>query len=186
MLPQPLLDSADQLMAKAVSFLKDELAKLQIGRANPSLVEDVRVEAYGTVQSIKAVASVSIPDARTVQIQPWDRGLLQAVEKAILIANLGLTPTNDGIVIRINIPPLTEERRKDLAKMVGRYAEDGKIGVRTARQDIVNTLDAMKKDKEMTEDEFHAGVKKVQDRVDHYNSEIESMAKRKELDIMTV
>lgn len=186
MLPQHLLDNAEELLKKALFHLKDEFSRLQIGRASPFLVEEVRVEAYGTLQPLKSVAGVSVPDAKTIQIQPWDRGLLGAIEKGIQMANLGLTPNNDGIVVRINIPPLTEERRRELVKVVGRYTEESRIAVRNVRQDLNNTFTNMKKASEMTEDEFHAGTKKLQERVDHYNKEIDEMAKRKEQDIITV
>lgn len=173
-------------MKKAIDHLKDEFSKLQVGRATPALVEDVKVDAYGSLQPLKAVASVSVPDAKTIQIQPWDRSLLGAIEKGIQIANIGLTPNNDGIYIRINIPPLTEERRKDLVKVVSRYAEDAKIAIRNTRQDTNNSFNAMKKNSEMTEDELHAGMKVIQDHVDRSNREIEEMSKKKEQDIMTV
>lgn len=186
MFPQHLLDGADELMTKALAHLKDEFSRLQVGRASPSLVEEVRVDAYGSLQPLKSVASVSVPDAKTIQIQPWDRGLLQAIDKGIQMANIGLVPNNDGVVIRINIPPLTEERRKDLVKVVGRYTEESRIAVRNVRQDVNNTLNTMKKNSEITEDELHGGTKRLQDRVDHFNKEIDDMAKRKEQDIMTV
>ncbi len=186
MFPQHLIDSADAQMKKALEHLKEEFSKLQVGRATPALVEDVKVEAYGSLQALKAVASVSIPDAKTIQIQPWDRGLLSAIDKGIQIANIGLTPNNDGVYIRINIPPLTEERRKDLVKVVGRYSEEAKIGIRNVRQETNNTFNTMKKNSEMTEDELHGGTKKLQDIVDAYNKEVEEMSKKKEQDIMTV
>lgn len=186
MFPQQLLDSANELMGKAVSHLKDEFSRLQVGRASPALVEEVRVDAYGSLQPLKSVASVSVPDAKTIQIQPWDRGLLSAIDKGIQMANIGLTPNNDGVVIRINIPPLTEERRRELVKVVGRYSEEAKIGVRNVRQDTNNTLNTMKKNSEITEDELHGATKELQVHVDHSNKEIDDMAKRKEQDIMTV
>lgn len=186
MFPQHLIDSADAQMKKALEHLKEEFSRLQVGRATPALVEDVKVDAYGSLQPLKSVASVSIPDAKTIQIQPWDRGLLGAIDKGIQIANIGLVPNNDGVYIRINIPPLTEERRKDLVKVVGRYSEEAKIGVRNARQDTNNALNSMKKNSEITEDELHGGTKKLQDIVDTYNKEIEEMSKKKEQDIMTV
>ncbi len=186
MLPQNQIDDAASQMKKAIDHLKDEFSKLQVGRATPALVEDVKVDAYGSLQSLKAVASVSVPDAKTIQIQPWDRSLLGAIEKGIQIANIGLTPNNDGIYIRINIPPLTEERRKDLVKVVSRYAEEAKIAIRNTRQEANNSFNAMKKNSEMTEDELHAGIKVIQDHVDRSNREIEEMSKKKEQDIMTV
>ncbi len=186
MFPQHLINDADALMKKALEHLKDEFAKLQVGRATPALVEDVKVDAYGSLQALKAVASVSVPDAKTIQIQPWDRGLLGAIEKGIQIANIGLTPNNDGVYIRINIPPLTEERRRDLVKVVGRYAEEAKITIRNLRQETNNTLNTMKKNSEITEDELHGGTKELQLHVDKHNLEIESMSKKKEQDIMTI
>lgn len=186
MTSQDILHGANELMIKAVSHLKDEFSRLQVGRASASLVEEVRVDAYGSLQPLKSVASVSVPDAKTIQIQPWDRGLLTAIDKGIQMANLGLTPNNDGVVIRINIPPLTEERRKELVKVVGRYSEEAKIGVRNVRQDVNNTLNAMKKASEITEDELHGAMKELQVHVDHANKEIDEMAKKKEQDIMTV
>jgi len=186
MASQEIIHGANELMIKAVSHLKDEFSRLQVGRASPALVEEVRVDAYGSLQPLKSVASVSVPDAKTIQIQPWDRGLLTAIEKGIQMANIGLMPNNDGIVIRINIPPLTEERRRELVKVVGRYAEEGKIAVRNVRQDVNNTLNAMKKESEITEDEYFGATKELQVFVDHANNEIDAMAKRKEQDIMTV
>lgn len=186
MLPQNVIDTASSQMKKAVEHLKEEFSKLQIGRANVSLVEDVKVDAYGSLQPLKAVASVSVPDAKTIQIQAWDRGLLGAIEKGIQIANIGLMPNNDGVYIRINIPPLTEERRRDLVKVVGRYAEEAKIAIRNVRQDTNNTFNTMKKNSEMTEDELFHGTKIIQDHVDACNKEIDEMSKKKEQDIMTV
>ncbi len=186
MTSQEIIHGAHDLMLKAISHLKDEFSRLQVGRASPALVEEVRVDAYGSLQPLKSVASVSVPDAKTIQIQPWDRALLTAIEKGIQMANIGLMPNNDGIVIRINIPPLTEERRKELVKVVGRYAEDGKIAVRNIRQDVNNTLNAMKKDSEISEDEYFGATKELQGFVDHANNEIDSIAKKKEQDIMTV
>ena len=186
MFPQHLIDAADSQMKKALDHLKEEFSRLQIGRATAALVEDVKVDAYGSLQPLKAVASVSVPDAKTIQIQPWDRALLAAIEKGIQIANVGLTPNNDGVYIRINVPPLTEERRKELVKVVGRYSEEAKITVRNVRQETNNTFNTMKKNSEMTEDELHSGTKKLQDSVDKYNKDIEEMSKKKEQDIMTV
>lgn len=186
MLPQPMLDTLELDLKRVFEHFIGELARLQVGRANPALVESVRVDAYGTVQPLKAVASVMIPDAKTIQIQPWDRGLLGAIEKGIQAANIGLNPMNDGVVIRINIPPMTEERRKEIVKIIGKYGEEAKIGVRTVRQELINKFDAMQKNKEMTEDEHHAGTKHVQDRVDHYNRQVDDTVRKKEHDVMTI
>ena len=171
---------------KAYDHLKVEFGRLQMGRASAALIEDVKVDAYGAVQPIKAVGSISIPDPRTIQIQPWDRGLMGAVEKAIQMANLGLNPVNDGKVIRIPMPPLNEERRKELVKVVHQMAEQAKISVRTSRADAHGAFKTLKEGDEITEDDQRLGEKHLQEKVDHFNKEIEELAKKKEQDIMTV
>lgn len=183
---QPYIDAAQQDFQKTIQFLKSEYAKLQIGRANSTFVEDIKVEAYGTQQPLKALASVSCPDAKTIQIQPWDKGVASAIEKAIQISGLGLNPVNDGRFIRINMPPLTEERRRELVKVVHKMAEDGRISVRQARQKAHDTLRELEKQKTISEDEARLGEKHLQEKVDHVNKEIEEIAKQKEQDIMTI
>lgn len=181
-----LIALADAEMKKVVDHLKTEYSHLQIGRASASLVEGVMVEAYGTTQSLKGLAHISVPDAKTIQIQPWDKGTLQAIEKGIMMANLGLNPSNDGIVIRINIPPLTEERRRELTKVVNKLAEDARISIRHARQGIMDKIRAQEKSKEISEDVGKGLEKKLQDRVDAVNKDIEMHAKSKEADVMKV
>ncbi|MFC1810225.1 ribosome recycling factor [Patescibacteria group bacterium] len=183
---QPYLNAAKEEFAKSIEHLKNEFAKLQIGRASAALIEDVKVEAYGTTQPIKAVASISIPDPKTIQIQPWDKGTLNQIDVAIQNAGLNLTPTNDGNVVRINIPPLTEERRTDLTKLVNKLAEDGRISVRTARQTAHEAFKKLETDKEISEDDFHLANKQLQEEVDKVNKDIEELSKAKESDIMTV
>lgn len=183
---QPFLNTAKEEFAKSIEHLKSEFAKLQIGRASAALIEDVKVEAYGTTQPIKAVASISIPDPKTIQIQPWDKGTLNQIDVAIQNAGLNLTPTNDGNVVRINIPPLTEERRTDLTKLVNKLAEDGRISVRNARQTAHEAFKKLETDKEISEDDFHLSNKHLQEEVDKVNKEIEELSKAKESDIMTV
>lgn len=173
-------------MKKILDHLKSEFSHLQIGRASASLVETVMVEAYGQNQPLKALAHISVPDAKTLQIQPWDKGTLQAIEKGIQMANLGLTPSNDGIVIRISIPALTEERRRDLTKVVNKLAEDARISVRHARQTVMDKIKAQEKSKEISEDMAKGLEKKLQVGVDAMNKEIESCSKNKEADIMKV
>jgi len=173
-------------MKKIIDHLKTEYSHLQIGRASAALVEGVMVEAYGTTQSLKGIAHISVPDAKTIQIQPWDRSTLQAIEKGIQVANLGLMPSNDGVVIRINIPPLTEERRRDLTKVVHKLAEDARISVRHARQTVMDKIKGQEKAKEISEDIAKGMEKKLQDRVDAINQEIEMMSKTKESDVMKV
>lgn len=186
MTPFDLLSQSEQAFQKALEHLRTQYASLQIGRASAALVEEIKVEAYGTVQPLKSVASIVIPDARTIQIQCWDKSLMHDVEKALQIANLGINPVNDGVFIRLNIPPLTEERRKDLVKVVHRYSEDARIAVRTERQQILNKLDSMKKSKEISEDDFHGSSKKLQEKVDAVNKQIDEVAKKKEQELMNI
>lgn len=180
------LNLASQEFEKAVNHLKEEFNRLQLGRANPSMVENVHVEIYGAVQPLKAVASISVPEPRTLVIAPWDRSSLAAIEKGIVGSGLGLNPVNDGIVVRINIPPLTEERRRDLTKVVKKLAEEARIGVRTARHDAHDILKDLESKSEITEDDLRGSVKKLQDKVDAMNVKIEELSKQKEQDIMTV
>lgn len=170
----------------ATAHMKEEFAKLQVGRANPAIVDGLNVDVYGSMQPLKAVANVSVSEGTTLVIQPWDKSNITPIEKAIIAANLGLNPTNDGTNIRLVMPPLTEERRRDLAKTVSKLAEDAKIGVRNARQDAHNKFKQMKSDGELTEDDLRSYEKKLQDKVDAANKEIEEAAKAKEKDIMTI
>lgn len=171
---------------KALNHLKDEFARLQLGRASAILVEGVPVDMYGVSQPIKAVASISIPDPRMIVIQPWDRGALAAIEKGIVGAGIGLNPVNDGVVVRISIPPLTEERRTDLTKRVKQLAEEARIAVRTARQDAHAAFKQLKTESVITEDDWHGADKRLQEKVDSVNTKIDEMAKAKEQDVMTV
>jgi len=173
-------------LTKVVDHLKGEYSRLQIGRASAALVEGLMVEAYGSKQPLKAVASISVPDARTVQIQPWDKSQLSAIEKAVQQSDLNLNPVNDGAFIRLNLPPLTEERRKDLSKVVNRLAEESRISVRNVRQKAHDKIKELEKNKELTEDQVKSFQKKLQDKVDATNLEIEKISKGKENDVMTV
>jgi ribosome recycling factor len=172
--------------SKVINHLKDEFAGLQIGRASAGLVEGLMVETYGSMQPLKAIASVSVPDARTIQIQPWDRGVLSVVEKAIRESDLNLNPSNNGLAIILSIPPLTEERRRDLVKVVGRMAEDARISVRNLRHDAMGVYKRQEHDGDMSEDERKRAEKVLQEKVDAVNLEINDLAKKKEEAIMTV
>ena len=171
---------------KAISHLEDEFSSLQVGRASSSLVENLMVDSYGTLQPMKAVASISIPDAKTVQIQPWDKSMLAALEKAIQNSDLNLNPVNNGASIILSIPPLTEERRRDLVKVVNQLSEDAKISVRNARHDAMSKLKKMEHDKELTEDDKKKGEKQIQEKTDEMNAKISELAKKKEQAIMTI
>lgn len=183
----------DQIVKTLIESLKGSLdhlhenySGLQIGRASAALVERVKVESYGSVQPLKQLANISVPDASTIQIQPWDRSILSAIEKGIQLAELGLNPQNDGIVVRINIPPLTEERRRDLVKVVYKMSEEAKIAVRNARQKAMDEIKKAKNNSEISEDEQKSGEKMVQEKVDEFNKNIDESAKSKEKDILTV
>ena len=171
---------------KAISHLEDEFTSLQVGRASSGLVENLMVESYGTMQPVKAVASISVPDAKTVQIQPWDKSILAAVEKAIRESDLNLNPVNNGLAVILAIPPLTEERRRDLVKVVGQLAEEAKISVRNARHEAINALKKMEHEKEIREDERSRAEKQIQEKTDELNTKITELAKKKEELIMKI
>ena len=181
-----VLSTADEAFQKALEHLKSEFSKLRIGRASAALVEDINVDAYGSSQSLKNVANISIPDAKTISIKPWDKSVMAAVQKAIQDSDIGLTPNNTGESILLNIPPLTEERRKELVKVVYKMAEEAKITVRTKRQDAMSKFKSMEKENEITEDDRKGAEKKLQEKVDTVNKEIEAAAKSKDEDVMTV
>jgi ribosome recycling factor len=166
---------------KALGFLQTEFSKLQTGRANASLVEHIDVEAYGQRMNMKAVAGVSVQDARTIVIQPWDRGVLQSIEKAIQQSNIGVNPVNDGNVIRLNLPPMTEERRKDLQKIVHKLAEEARISVRQVRQ---KAQDVIKQ--EANETLKGSLTAQLQKEVDAINLKIDDLRKKKEEEVMKI
>lgn len=180
------IQQAVQDFEKAVSHLKEEFSRLQLGRANPALVENIPVDMYGSSQPVKAVASISTPDPRTIMIQPWDKSALAAIERGIVGVGLGLNPVNDGVVVRISIPALTEERRTDLSKHVKKLAEEARISVRNARQEAHNVFKQLKTDGEIAEDQWHGADKKLQEKVDAFNKQIDELTKTKETDVMTV
>ena len=180
-----LLD-AEERMTKAVTSLDRDFAKLRTGRATTALVDGIRADYYGTPTPISQMASVTVPDSRTITIQPWDRNGFAAVEKAILKSDLGLTPINDGKIIRINIPPLTEERRKELVKVGRKYAEDARVAVRAARRDANDSIKKMEKDKLISQDERKKAEEEVQKLTDRYVGEVEKLVERKEKEILEI
>lgn len=185
-MPQQIITSMSQKLQGALEHLKDEFSKLQTGRASAGMVDGLMVDSYGTKMQLKAVASITIPEAKQIAIQPWDRGQITAIEKAIRESNLGLNPQNDGVVIRLMLPPLTEERRKDLVKVMHRLAEEAKISARNARHESLNELKAKEKNKEIGEDVLKINEKEVQAKIDDFNKKVDEAAKAKEADIMTV
>ncbi len=179
------LETEDR-MDKAVTALERDFGKLRTGRASTALVDNIKVDYYGTSTPISQLASVAVPDSRTVTIQPWDRGAFAAVEKAILKSDLGLTPVNDGKVIRISIPPLTEERRKELSKIARKYGEDAKVAVRNIRRDANDQLKKLEKDKVLSEDELKKAMDDVQKMTDKFVALVDSKCQAKEKEIMDI
>src|ERR1035437_5139436 len=184
---QKVYDLAKSLMDKAISFLEQELTKIRAGKANPALVDSLQVDYYGTKVPISQVANVNTQDARTLVIQPWEKTMLQPIEKAIQAANLGFNPQNDGILIRISIPPLTEERRKDLVKKAKQETEDAKVGIRGTRKDAMEEIKKLKAAKTpLPEDEAKDAEAKIQILTDQYVSKCDKHLEFKEKEIMTV
>lgn len=185
-MPDQIISEAKQKMQSALNYLHEEYGKLQTGRANAALVEGVEVEVFGSSMPLKGLASIFIPESNQIAIQPWNRDHLPNIEKAIREGSLGLNPSNDGTMLRIILPPLTEERRKDLVKLVHKYAEDTRVSIRNARHEALKKLEAMQKNKEISEDELAGREKSLQKEVDDFNAKVEEDAKHKEKDIMTV
>jgi ribosome recycling factor len=180
------LNEIEERMQKTISVFEENLSEIRAGRANPAILNKVSVEYYGVPTPINQVAGISVPEARTIVIQPWDASVLKSIEKAILASDIGLNPNNDGKVIRLNFPELTEERRKDLVKDVKKIAEEARVSVRSIRRDgMDNIKDALKKS-EITEDEKANLEDKVQKLTDKYVAEIDSLLEKKEKEIMSI
>ena len=171
---------------KAIDHLIYEFSKLQSGRAQSALFEDIKVEAYGSMQPMKNVAQITIPDAKTVSIKPFDKSLLRVVETSIINANLNLNPNALSDSIIINIPPLTEERRRDLVKVIKSATEDCKVSIRQVRQKVLNKVKELQSQDEISKDDFTSFEKKLQELVDKFNSSVEDKYKEKEADILKV
>jgi len=178
-----LLD-AEERMSKSVDTFKIELSKIRTGRATPGLVESIRVDYYGSEVPLKQTASISIPDLRSIAIQPWDKGMLPVIEKALLKSSIGITPVNDGHFIRLNLPDLTEERRRDLVKMVKKIAEEHRIAIRNVRREANEHLKKEEKASEITEDEMERALDEVQKLTDEYIEQVDKILQGKEEEIM--
>lgn len=177
---------AKQRMEKAVEAVRGEFAKLRTGKATPALLEGITVNYYGSQTPVKQVANISAPEPRLLVVQPWEKSMLAEIEKAILKSDLGLNPTNDGIVIRIPIPQLTEERRKDLVKVAKKVAEEGKVSIRNIRRDANDALKKAEKDSEISEDMMHNTQDDVQNLTDECVKKIDELLELKEKEIMGV
>lgn len=173
-------------MKKTISVYKEDLQSIRAGRANPSLLDRITVDYYGQVTPLKQIGSVTAPEPRLIVIQPWDSKLIPAIEKEILKSDLGLNPSNDGKVIRLIIPQLTEERRKDLAKLVKKNGENAKVAIRNTRRDAIDSIKKMEKNKEISEDDRKLAEEEIQKITDKYSSEIDEITKKKEEEIMEI
>ncbi|MFC1552137.1 ribosome recycling factor [Candidatus Latescibacterota bacterium] len=173
-------------MKKTLDHLHHELSTIRTGRASTTLLDTLKVDYFGTMSPINHVANVSIPDAKTIAIQPFQPNMLAEIEKAIQSSDLGLTPQNDGSIIRLVIPQLTEERRKDILKLVKKFGEDTKIALRNIRREAIEKLRHLEKDSEITEDDLHRGEKEAQEYTDKFVAEVDDIIDSKEEEVMTV
>lgn len=177
---------SEETMRKSMGFLKEDLATIRAGKANPKLVDKIQVSYYGTMTPLNQVANISVPEPRLILIQPWDASLVKEIEKAILASDLGITPSNDGKVIRLMIPVLTEERRKDLLKLVKKETENAKIAVRNIRRDANEELKKLEKSSEITKDDLKKSEEDMQKLTDKYIKFVEDIYKDKEKEILEV
>lgn len=183
---QTVIKDLDARMQAAADVLAREFGGVRTGRANAALLDGLRVEAYGTLTPLNQLASVSVPDPKTIVIQPWDASQLKEIEKAILKSDLGLTPSSDGKVIRLVMPSLTEERRKQLAKTVGKLAEDARVAIRNIRREANDKLKHLAKDKKISEDEERRGHDGVQKSTDKFIAKVDELTKKKEQEILAI
>jgi ribosome recycling factor len=183
---QETLKDADERMTKAIDALERDLATVRTGRANPSLIDQLKVDYYGTPTPLQQLATINVPEARLLVIQPYDKGSVAAIEKAIQKSDLGLNPSNDGSVIRLAIPPLTEDRRKDLVKTVHKKIEEGRVAIRNVRRDAHEMLRDLKRDKDISEDQEHNAQEELQKVTDRFIAEADKVGKEKEQELLEV
>lgn len=183
---EKIVHETEDKMKKAVEFTRQELTKLRSGKASVALLDDIKIDYYGQKLPIAQTASVSTPDAHLITVQPWDKSIIREIEKAILAANVGLTPANDGTIIRLPVPALTEERRKELVKVARKFAEDGRITIRNVRRESNEHLKKAEKDEHVSEDERKRGEAEVQKLTDKYIKHIDEILVAKEKEIMEV
>lgn len=181
-----LINPYDEKMTKTLNVLASEFAAIRAGRANPAILDKIVVDYYGTPTPIGQMAAVSVSDARTIVISPWDKSTLKPIEKAIQTSEIGINPNNDGSTIRLTFPPLTEERRKEICKGISKTAEDAKVAVRSIRRDANDKFKVQKKASEITEDDLKNLEKEIQDVTDRYIKEVDRMAAAKEKEIMEI
>ena len=181
-----ILTKCKEKMNKTINALDKEYAAVRAGRANPAVLNKITVDYYGTPTPVEQMAAISVPEPRTLLITPWDATSLKEIEKAIQTSDIGINPSNDGKSVRLNFPPLTEERRKDLCKDIKKYAEEAKVSIRSSRRDALEKIKSQKKNSEITEDDVKKLEKKIQDLTDKYCKEADSLSANKEKEIMSV
>jgi len=179
-----ILHSTEEKMKKSLESMTREFSEIRTGRASPTLVEGLHIDYYGTPTLLKQLASISAPDAHLIVIQPWDLTAIAEIEKAILKSNLGINPSNDGKLIRLSVPPLSKERRQELAKVVHKMTEEGRVSLRTIRRDAKEALEKLEKDKLIAEDDKFRGIDELQKLVDKYIAKIDELLKTKEKEIL--
>jgi ribosome recycling factor len=185
-MPKNVLDDMKSHMDKTLGVLKNEFQKIRTGRASTSILDSVKIDYYGNLSSISQVATLAVPEPRTITISPWEAKIIPAIEKAIMNSNIGLTPSNDGKTIRLNLPPLTEERRKEIVKDLKKKAEEDKIALRNIRRDAIDKLKKLEKDKAVTEDELKKLEKEVQDVTKSFEAKVDEAVAHKEKEVMEV
>ena len=183
---QEVLSKAESRMEKRINHLAGDLAAIRAGRANPAVLDKIMVDYYGTPTPINQLAAVSVTEARTLMIQPWDASVVHPIEKAIQTSELGINPQTDGKTLRIIFPPLTEDRRKEIVKDTAKISEETKISIRNIRREAVEKFKAMKKNSEITEDDLKQAEKKTQELTDHFVKEIDKMAQAKQKEVMEI
>lgn len=183
---EKIIHETEEKMKKAVEFTRQELSKLRSGKATVALLDDIKIEYYGQRLPIAQTASVSTPDAHLITVQPWDKSMIHEIERAIQVANIGLTPANDGTLIKLPVPPLTEERRKELVKVAKKFTEDGRVTIRNIRRDANEHLKKAEKDEHVSEDERKRGETDVQKLTDKYIKQLDDILVVKEKEIMEV
>tara|TARA_B100000929_G_C15494133_1_gene415454 strand:- start:666 stop:1229 length:564 start_codon:yes stop_codon:yes gene_type:complete len=183
---EEILKNTKERMTKSVDSLQRDLSSVRTGRASTNLVENLDVEYYGSSTPLNQLSSISVPEARTIVIQPWDKESLQEIEKSILKSDLGLTPNSDGVIIRINVPELTEERRREMVKLVGNLVEEGHVAIRNIRRDSLEKIRTLDKDKEISQDDGRRAQQELQNITDSFISEMDSIKSQKEKEVMEV
>lgn len=181
-----IIAKSEEKMKKTISVLKSDLSTLRAGRANPTMLDRIKVDYYGSPCPLSQVANISAPEPRVLMISPWEKSLIKEIEKAILVSDLGINPSNDGSVIRLVVPELTEETRKNLVKVVRKTGEESKVALRSIRREANDKIKALKKDGDITEDELKSAEEKVQKTIDTYVKEVDTLITAKEKEIMSI